>query len=112
MLGDAKLCLEVAKAGENKFECIQEVPAEGVKAGTYVSVWQAYLLPQGDVIEDVMIQLKQGDVVRETKDVKLKGEGLRTRSWNGFRIPKPGSWTITILRGSETLKSFTVNAFK
>jgi hypothetical protein len=109
VLVDAKLCTEVAKEGPNKFECIAEVnPSEGVKAGTRVMLWQAYLVPQGDTIEDLMVQVKQGDTVRETKDVKIKGEGWRVRQWTGVRLSKPGSWTVSVLRGDETLKEIQV----
>src|SRR5689334_7402681 len=52
VLVEAKLCTEVGKEGPNKFECTVEVPAEGVKANTSVMVWQSYLVPQGDSIED------------------------------------------------------------
>jgi hypothetical protein len=112
VLADAKLCLEVAKEGDNKSECVKEVPAEGVKAGTVVNVWQAYLVPQGDNVEDITIRLKLGDEVRETKDVKVNGASIRYRSWNAVRIPKPGNWTVDILRGGETLKSMSLVATK
>jgi len=108
VLVDARLCTEVGKDGPNKFECTVEVPAEGIKANTQVMVWQAYLLPQGDSAEDVMVQTKQGSVVRETKDVKLKGEGWRTRQWTGIRLGKAGEWTVSILRGDQVLKTFNV----
>ncbi|HYO57470.1 hypothetical protein [Archangium sp.] len=110
VLVDARLCTEVAKEGPNKFECVTEVSPDGVKAGSSVMVWQAYLVPQGDTIEDVTIQVKQGNVVRETKDVKLKGEGWRARQWTGVRLSKPGEWTITLLRGEQELKSIKVKA--
>jgi hypothetical protein len=105
VLGDAKLCLEVAKDGPNKSDCSKEVPAEGVKPGTMVYVWQAYLVPSGDTVEDITIQLKLGDQVRETKDVKPNGGSIRYRSWTALRIPKAGKWTITIMKGAETLKT-------
>ncbi|HSP78472.1 MAG TPA: hypothetical protein VLQ93_08080 [Myxococcaceae bacterium] len=107
VLLDAKLCAEVSKSGENKFECIEEVPAEGVKANSRVTVWQAYMLPQGDTVEDIMVQVKHGEIVRETKDVKVTG-GLRTRSWPSVRLNKSGDWSITILRGEQVLKKFDV----
>lgn len=110
VLGDAKLCLEVAKEGPNKSDCSKEVPAEGVKPGTMINVWQAYLVPSGDTIEDISIQLKLGDQIRETKDVKANGGSIRYRSWNAFRIPKAGKWTLSIMRGSETLKTMEVVA--
>ena len=58
VLVEAKLCTEVGKDGANKYECTAEVdPAAGVKANTpNLVLWQAYLVPQGDSIEDIMVQ--------------------------------------------------------
>jgi hypothetical protein len=110
ILVEAKLCTKVAAKGEpNPYECITEVnPSEGIKAGTTVMLWQAYLVPQGDTVEDVMVQTKQGNTVRETKDVKIKGEGWRSRQWTGVRLNKPGDWTVSVMRGDETLKEIQV----
>lgn len=108
VLVEAKLCTEVAKEGPNKFECTAEVGPEGVKAGTTTLLWQAYLVPQGDSVEDIMVQTKQGNVVRETKDVKVKGEGWRARQWTGVRLNKPGTWTVTVMRGDQVLKELQV----
>lgn len=111
VLADAKVCLEVAKEGDNKFECTKEVPAEGVKAGTTVYLWQAYLLPQGENVEDMAMQVKLGDTVRETKDFKLKGESIRTRNWTATRLPKAGTWTLVLMHGDQTISTYTVKAF-
>jgi hypothetical protein len=108
VLVEAKLCTEVAKDGPNKYECITEVGADGIKAGTTVMLWQAYLVPQGDSVEDIMVQTKQGNTVRETKDVKVKGEGWRARQWTGVRLNKPGSWTVAVMRGDQVLKEVQV----
>ena len=108
VLVDAKLCTEVGKEGANKFDCVTEVPAEGIKANSTVMVWQSYLVPQGDSIEDLMVQVKQGNVVRETKDVKVKGEGWRSRQWTGVRLSKAGDWSIVIMRGDQVLKTLNV----
>ncbi len=108
VLVDAKLCTEVAKDGPNKFECTAEVAPEGVKANTTVMVWQSYLVPQGDTVEDLMVQTKLGNVVRETKDVKVKGEGWRARQWTGVRLNKAGDWTVNIMRGDQVLKTISV----
>jgi hypothetical protein len=109
---DARLCTEVAKEGPNKFECTVEVPADGLKAGTSVMLWQAYMIPQGDTVDDLMIQVKQGNVVRETKDVKVKGDSWRTRQWTGVRLNKPGTWNVSIVRGDQVLKSLDVTVTK
>jgi len=110
VLVEAKVCTEVAKDGPNKFDCLTEVdPAVGVKANaTGLMLWQSYLVPQGAVVEDIMVQTKQGTTVRETKDVKLKGEGWRTRQWTGLRLNKPGNWTVAILRGDQVLQEIQV----
>lgn len=108
VLVEAKLCTEVGKEGANKFECVAEVPPEGIKANSNVMVWQSYLVPQNDSIEDLMVQVKQGNTVRETKDVKIKGEGWRSRQWTGVRLSKPGDWSIVILRGDQVLKTLNV----
>jgi hypothetical protein len=108
VLADAKLCLEVSQKGEDKFECTKEVPAEGVKAGATVHVWQAYLVPQGDTVDDVTVQSKQGDLVRETKDVKVTGEGWRSRTWTTFHVGKAGTWSFIVNRGANALKTFTL----
>jgi hypothetical protein len=110
ILVEAKLCTEVGKEGANKFECTVEVDtAAGIKAGTKgVVLWQAYLTPQNDTYEDLQVQVKQGTTVRETKDVKIKGEGWRSRQWTGVNLNKPGNWTISVIRGDQTLKEIQV----
>ena len=108
VLVEAKLCTEVAKDGPNKYECTAEVGPEGVKAGTNVMLWQSYLVPQGDSIDDLTVQVKQGNTVRETKDVKVKGEGWRARQWTGVRLPKAGNWTVAVMRGDQVLKEVQV----
>ncbi|MBZ4375352.1 hypothetical protein [Corallococcus sp. AS-1-6] len=110
VLVDAKLCTEVPKEGPNKFECTAEVGPEGVKAGTPLYMWQSYLVPQGDSIDDITVQVKQGATVRETKDVKVKGEGWRSRQWTGVRLAKPGAWTVSVMRGDQVLKEVQVKA--
>lgn len=111
VLVEAIPCLEVAKEGEQKSECVKEVPAEGVKAGTTVMIWQAYLLPGKDSVDDITIQVKLGDQIRETKDVsKIEGSSIRTRTWSGVTLKKPGTYTFNIMRGADTLKTISITA--
>jgi hypothetical protein len=109
VLIDAILCVDVAKDGPNKYECVGPLdPAAPVKVGAPVTLWQSYLVPQGDTVEDLTVQVKQGSVVRETKDVKVKGDGWRARQWTALKLTKPGEWTINLMRGEQVLKSFTL----
>src|SRR5690606_30302029 len=84
-LADAKLCLELVKDGDDRNECAKEAPADGVKVGTVVSVWQAYVVPQGGRFDGVFVQSKHGEQVRETRDVSFKTDSIRTRNWTSFR---------------------------
>ncbi len=61
----------------------------------------------------MQLQVNQGDPVRETKDVaKLQGQSYRTRTWTGASMRKPGDYTLTLIRGGQTLKSFNVKVTK
>ena len=108
VLGEAKLCLDVVREGPARFECTQPVPAEGVKANTQVVVWQSYLIPLGEDVQDLVIQVRQGNTVRETKDVKIKGEGWRARNWVTVRVGKAGDWTFHVMRGEKTFKTLSL----
>lgn len=108
LLVEAKLCLEVAKEGPQRFECTALVPPEGVKAHSNVVVWQSHLVPQGEIVEDLVVQVKQGNTVRETKDVKLKGEGWRARSWVNVRVGKAGDWSVQLMRQDKVLKTLNL----
>jgi hypothetical protein len=110
VLAESKLCLEMVKEGENRNDCEKEVPESGVKVNAPFVVWQAYLVPVGEVTDDLVVQLRQGELVRETRDVKIPAQSIRVRAWSHFRIPKPGKWTLTIQRGKEILKSFDLQA--
>jgi len=109
VLVDAVACLEVEKDGDRN--CAKEVPPEGVKAGTMVNLWQMYTLPKGDAVEDITVQVKLGEQVRETKDVaKIEGKAMLRRTWTGVTLKKPGNYTFVIMRGADTLKSISVVA--
>ena len=109
VLGEGKLCTDIAKAGDNKNECTAEVGPDGVKAGTVVYVWQAYMVPEKDEVKDLNIQVKQENTIRETKDVDvIKGTYWRQRTWSGVKLAKAGNWTISIMRGDKVVKSWNV----
>ncbi|MCI0669015.1 MAG: hypothetical protein L0Y64_01000 [Myxococcaceae bacterium] len=108
VLADAKLCLEVARDGQDRNQCARELPAEGVPTNTVVFAWQAYLVPQGDTIDDITVQLFHGETLRETRDVKLKGDGIRARNWTGLRLTRSGAWRVVIRRGDTVLRSMDV----
>jgi hypothetical protein len=115
VLGDSWLCLEVQTKGDNVGQCVEGkgIPSEGVKAGGTVNLVQAYLIPKGDQPENVTVQVKIGETVRETKDVKMpKGAFNRHLTWTGVTLKKPGAYTLTVMNGDAAMKSLTVTAIK
>lgn len=110
LLAEAKLCLEVAKDGPAKAECLREAPASGVKTGTPIYIWQAFVVPQGEGETTLSVQVKHGDTLRETKDLVIRGESVRSRHWTHVRLAKPGQWTFVLLRGGEPYRTLVVEA--
>src|SRR5262245_18292208 len=110
ILGDAVLCKTVEqKAKDTKFECTEPLGDSAAKGDT-VNVWVAFLVPKDDVIETVTVQAVLDGQVRETKDLKLKGESMRSRTWTAFTLKKLGKWEFTIQDGEKTLKTLCTNA--
>ena len=108
LLVDARLCTEVGATGERHLDCLTELPGGDAKAGTTVYVWQSYLVPRGDTVDDLRVEVRQGDVLRATRDVTVRGEGWRSRSSVKVTLGRPGTWTLSILRGNQTLRRFEV----
>ena len=111
VFGEVKLCEGTFKSGDNIYECSNELDAKAVAVGTKITVWMAYVMPKGDEIADLALQVKLGDVVRETRDMdKFKGDMLRSRTWTLFTPKKAGNYTLNIMRGDKVLKSVSFTA--
>ncbi len=109
VLVEGVLCKDVEKKNkETKFDCNEAFGAEASKGET-VNVHLTYLVPKGDE-KELMIQAVHDGVVRATKDVKIKGQGLRTRTWRAFTLKKEGKWEFKVLDGATVLKTFTIEA--
>lgn len=110
ILGDAVLCKTVEqKAKETKFECAEAYGDSAAKGDT-VNVWVAFLVPKDETIETVTVQALLDGQIRETKDLKLKGESMRTRTWTAFTLKKAGKWEFKIMDGDKTLKTLSLSA--
>lgn len=110
VLADAVLCKTVEqKDKEKKFDCAEE-QGDTAKKGDTVNVWVAFLVPQGDKIETITVQALLDGQVRETKDLQLKGESWRSRTWAAFSLKKAGKWEFKVNDGDKTLKSLSVTA--
>ena len=110
ILVDAILCKTVEqKAADTKFECAEPL-GESVPKDTLVNVWLAFLLPKGDAVESVVVQAVLDGQVRETKDLKLKGETIRTRTWTAFSLRKAGNWEFRVMDKDKVLKTLSIKS--
>lgn len=109
ILADANLCQTIEKkAKDRKFDCLATYGTTAKKGDT-VNVYLTFLVPKGDQAE-LMVQALHNGVVRSTKDVTVKGGGIRTRTWRAFTLKKPGKWEFKVLKGSEAIKTLTITA--
>jgi len=110
ILADAILCKTVEqKNKDTKFECTEPMGDSATKGDT-VNIWVAFLVPKDDTVENVTVQAVLDGQVRETKDLKLKGESMRTRTWTAFTLKKAGKWEFKINEGEKTIKTLSINA--
>jgi hypothetical protein len=110
VLAEAVLCKTVEqKAKDTKFDCTEQF-GETAQKGDTINVWVAFLVPKDEKIETVTVQAFLDGQVRETKDLTLKGESMRTRTWTAFTLKKAGKWEFKIQDGEKTLKTLSINA--
>jgi hypothetical protein len=110
VLADAVLCKTVEqKDKEKKYDCVEELGETAAKGDT-VNVWVAFLVPKDDKIETITVQALLDGQVRETKDLQLKGESWRSRTWTAFTLKKAGKWEFKIQDGDKTLKTMSITA--
>lgn len=105
VLADIKLCTEIE---EN--ECSGEVSPIALQQGETYMLWMMYVVPQGDEIEDIIVQYNSGGITRKSGQVSVKGS-IRYRTWKAFTPNRAGNWDIVVLHDKggdvQTLKTIT-----
>ena len=104
ILVDLKPCTKVdsEKESATKSECLESVSAP-VKKNTTIQAWMLWMVPDGGNYDDVRVQFLHNGEVRSTKDVKLTGPAMRSRTWPAITVNKPGKWEIKVMRGDKEL---------
>ena len=105
VLADIKLCNEIV---EN--ECSGEVSPVALQQGETYMLWMMYVVPQGDAVEDIIVQYNSGGITRKSGQVSVKGS-VRYRTWKPFTPNRAGNWDIVVLHDKgddvQTLKTIT-----
>ena len=105
VLADMKICMEIV---EN--ECSEEVSPIALQQGVTYSVWMMFVVPQGDEIDDIIVQYNSGGITRKSSTASVKGS-VRYRTWKSFTANRAGNWDIVVLHDKggdvQTLKTIT-----
>lgn len=111
VLLDAKICRDVQREGDEKNECADELTSQAIKKGESIYVWMAYMLPQGDEPQNIIVQFENGGVTRMVKNHQVTGQ-LRYRTWQKVTLDKVGAWKVKIVHdnGSSTDVLGTIEA--
>jgi len=97
VLIESMFCREVATSGENKNECIDPpLSNTSISKGETVNLWMAYMIPNKDEKQNIIIQFEQGSITRMVKDIQLGGS-FRYRTWRKVKLNRAGEWTIKII---------------
>lgn len=111
VLATVQICNEVPTEGENKYGCVDELSPNALRTGTSYALRMVYLVPEGEEIDDILVQYNRGGVTRDTDSVSVSGS-IRYRTWEVFTLRDPGDWTIKILcdapDGVEVLRELTL----
>ena len=63
-------------------------------------IWMMYVVPRGDEVSDIIVQLNQNGITRFTKDVSVSGS-IRYRTWKSFSLNRAGEWEIKVFHDKE-----------
>lgn len=96
VLLDAKFCRDIQREGDEKSECAGDLSAQAIKKGESVYVWMAYMVPQGDEAQNIIVQFENGGVTRMVKNQQVTGQ-LRFRTWLKVTFDKVGPWKVKIV---------------
>lgn len=95
VLMEFKLCSGVHDEGPNQHNCMEELDANAIEAGSEVHIWMKFLVPR-DATPSILTQLNHDGITRRTFNRDLSG-AIRYRTWHTARFDNTGSWEIVVL---------------
>ena len=110
VLFETLLCKEIAKEGDNKNNCSEVITNGTATKGEAVNLWMAYLVPNGEENQNIIVQFEHKGVTRMVKNIQINGS-IRYRTWRKISFNKTGSWTAKIFheKGDDTILLNSVN---
>lgn len=109
VLVDYKFCTEVAKAGDNKNECVAEVDPMAIAKDTKVLLWMNYMVPL-DTTHNISVLVTRNDRPMRNQTLSIS-QGMRYRTWVLLSTGKDGDYKVQIDKEVDdnytTLKALT-----
>ena len=106
VLTDSKLCKNI-----KGHECQEQLESNTISVGEPVKVWMQFFVPKGDLYDDIFVEYKHNGIPRNLKAHKVEGS-IRYRLVDTYKPDKIGDWTVTIKRGSKSLKMLSFKVMK
>jgi hypothetical protein len=106
VLIDSKLCTNI-----KDLECRDQLAQNSISMGESVKVWMQFFVPKGDSYDDIFVEYKHNGTPRNLQAHKVEGS-IRYRLVDSYKPDKVGDWTITIKRGSKSLKMLNFKVIK
>lgn len=101
VLIESKICRDVQREGDEKSECAGDISGQTVKKGDAVYLWMAYMAPNGEETQNIIVQFEMNGVTRSVKNVQVPGQ-LRSRTWLKYTFDKVGTWKIKMVHDTGT----------
>ena len=95
ILVDFKLCGDVYREGDEKYNCKDEISTSELETGRSVYAWMNFMVPRNEKGE-VLLQLKHDGVIRDTRKAAVEG-AIRYRTWRRIALNRSGEWQLPIL---------------
>jgi len=111
VLMETKLCHDIKREGADKNECAGDVTTQALKKGESVYLWMAYMVPEGEETQNIVVLFDKGGVTRNVESLQVSSQ-LRNRAWLKMSLDKVGPWKLRVVRdtgaGSESLGTLDV----
>ncbi len=95
VLVDFKLCADVHRDGEQRYNCKDEIDRASLEVGTSLYAWMNFMVPKAEKGE-VLLQLKHDGVIRGARRAPVEG-AIRYRTWRRIDLTRAGVWELPIL---------------
>lgn len=106
VLTDSKLCKSIKGV-----KCQDQLESNTISMGEPVKVWMQFFVPKGDLYDDIFVEYKHNGIPRNLQAHKVEGS-IRYRIVDTYKPDKIGGWSVTIKRGSKSLKMFNFKVMK